>query len=113
MLHIKFFFFVLDNKSDEEKQKISSESSDIEDSEMERLRRYLVQKLRLVDLSTSNRTDQSQQRILHELSLDGIVKYIKEKPDCKIITMAGAGISTCKYIFKDIFICPIIDFFYF
>lgn len=89
-----FFFFVLDDNSDEEKQKISSESSDIEDSEMERLRRYLVQKLRLVDLSTSNQNE-SQQRVLHELSLDGIVKFIKEKPDCKIITMAGAGISTC------------------
>ncbi|KAL6416791.1 hypothetical protein ACFW04_013167 [Cataglyphis niger] len=61
---------------------------------MERLRRYLIQKLRLIDLSTSNQNDLSQQKILCELSLDGIVEYIKEKPDCKIITMAGAGIST-------------------
>ncbi|KAM0736964.1 NAD-dependent protein deacetylase sirtuin-2 [Formica fusca] len=79
---------------DEEKQNVSSESSEIENSEMERLRRYLIQKLRLVDLSTSNQNDQPQQRVLCELSLDGIVEYIKEKPDCKIITMAGAGIST-------------------
>ncbi|XP_070162914.1 NAD-dependent protein deacetylase sirtuin-2 isoform X2 [Polyergus mexicanus] len=78
----------------EKKQNISSGSSEVEDSEMERLRRYLIQKLRLVDLSTSNQNDQPQQRVLRELSLDGIVEYIKEKPDCKIITMAGAGIST-------------------
>ncbi|KAL6421435.1 hypothetical protein ACFW04_013892 [Cataglyphis niger] len=82
-----------DNNLDEKKN-ISSESSEIEDSEMERLRRYLIQKLRLIDLSTSNQNDLSQQKILCELSLDGIVEYIKEKPDCKIITMAGAGIST-------------------
>lgn len=62
---------------------------------MERLRRYLIQKLRLVDLSTDNQNDLPQQKILRELNLDGIVEYIKEKPDCKIITMAGAGISTC------------------
>lgn len=91
----KVFFSFLDNNSDEEKRNVSPESSEVEDSEMERLRRYLIQKLRLVDLSTSNQSDQSQQRILRELSLDGIVEYIKEKPDCKIITMAGAGISTC------------------
>lgn len=84
-----------DNNSDEEKQDVFPESSEVEDSEMERLRRYLIQKLRLIDLSTSNQSDQSsQQKVLRELSLDGVVEYIKEKPDCKIITMAGAGIST-------------------
>lgn len=95
MYYIPNFFSVLDNNLDEEKQNISSESSEIEDSEMERLRRYLIQKLRLIDLSTGNQNNQPQQKILCELSLDGIVEYIKEKPDCKIITMAGAGISTC------------------
>lgn len=94
--YILFFFSVLDNNSDEEKQDVFPESSEVEDSEMERLRRYLIQKLRLIDLSTSNQSDQSsQQKVLRELSLDGVVEYIKEKPDCKIITMAGAGISTC------------------
>lgn len=75
----------------------SSESSDVEDqSEMERLRRYLAQKLRLVDLSTSDQGDEPQSQILRELTLDGVIDYIKEKETCKIITMAGAGISTCK-----------------
>lgn len=64
---------------------------------MERLRRYLAQKLRLVDLSANDQSDESQQSVLRNLSLDGIVEYIKENANCKIITMAGAGISTCKY----------------
>lgn len=35
-------------------------------------------------------------QILDDVSVDGIVDFIKKK-DCKnIITMAGAGISTCK-----------------
>jgi len=63
---------------------------------MERLRKYLAQKLRLIDLSTNDQNDESQQNILRESNLDGIVEYIKEKEICKIITMAGAGISTCK-----------------
>lgn len=66
---------------------------------MERLRRYLAQKLRLVDLPANDQNDESQS-VLRNLSLDGIVEYIKENANCKIITMAGAGISTCKYILK-------------
>lgn len=67
---------------------------------MDRLRRYLAQKLRLVDLPTNEQNNESQQSVLRNLSLDGIVEYIKENANCKIITMAGAGISTCKYILK-------------
>jgi len=84
-----------DDNSDEEKQNISSESLEVEDnSEMERIRRYLAQKLRLVDLPANDQSNESQQCVLRKLSLDGIVEYIKEKTNCKIITMAGAGIST-------------------
>lgn len=36
-------------------------------------------------------------QVLENLSIDGIVDYIKKKDCSKIITMAGAGISTCKY----------------
>ncbi|XP_032684679.1 NAD-dependent protein deacetylase sirtuin-2 isoform X2 [Odontomachus brunneus] len=61
---------------------------------MERLRKFLTQKLRLIDSSNNDQDDESQQRVLRELSLDGIVEYIKEHENCKIITMAGAGIST-------------------
>jgi len=74
-------------------------------TEMERLRKYLAQKLRLVDLPANDQNDESQQLVLRKLNLDGIVEYIKENTNCKIITMAGAGISTCKYILKYIYIC--------
>lgn len=61
---------------------------------MEKIRKYLAQKLRLFD---SNNEQNNPQKVLHELSIDGIVDYIKEKENCKIITMAGAGISTCEF----------------
>lgn len=35
-------------------------------------------------------------QVLDEVSVDGIVDYIKKKNCKNIITMAGAGISTCK-----------------
>lgn len=89
-----------DDLNEDNKQNVSSESSDVEDcSEMERLRRYLAQKLRLVDLSANEQGDESQQSVLRKLDLNGIVEYIKENANCKIITMAGAGISTCKYTY--------------
>ncbi|KAL6266997.1 hypothetical protein P5V15_000078 [Pogonomyrmex californicus] len=61
---------------------------------MEKLGRYIAKKLRLIDLSTNNHSDELQQSVLRKFDLDGIVEYIKEKANCKIITMAGAGIST-------------------
>lgn len=35
-------------------------------------------------------------QILDDVSVDGIVDFIKKKNCKNIITMAGAGISTCK-----------------
>ncbi|EFN80021.1 NAD-dependent protein deacetylase sirtuin-2 isoform X2 [Harpegnathos saltator] len=61
---------------------------------MERLRKFLNQKLKLIDSSDNDQGEESQQRVLRELSVDGIVEYIKEHESCKIVTMAGAGIST-------------------
>ncbi|KZC07432.1 NAD-dependent protein deacetylase sirtuin-2 [Dufourea novaeangliae] len=63
---------------------------------MEKIRKYLAQKLRVFD--SSKYDGQSQQKTLRELSLNGVVEYIKENENLKIITMAGAGISTCKYL---------------
>lgn len=83
-----------DGSLNEEKQNVLSESEVENYSEMEKLRRYLAQKLRLVDLPTNDQNNESQQLVLSKLSLDGIVEYIKENTNCKIITMAGAGIST-------------------
>lgn len=65
---------------------------------MEKIRKYLAQKLRLFDSSNNNEQSQNNpHKVLRELSIDGIVEYIKEKENCKIITMAGAGISTCEF----------------
>lgn len=86
--------FLADNP-DEEKRNVSPEPSEIEDSNMERLRRFLTQKLRLVDSSDNDQSDELQQKVLRKLTLDGIVEFIKESgSSLKIVTMAGAGIST-------------------
>lgn len=72
---------------------------------MEKIRKYLAQKLRLFD-SSNNNEQNNPQKVLRDLSIDGIADYIKEKENCKIITMAGAGISTCEFFlnwnYKDI-----------
>ncbi|XP_003698490.1 NAD-dependent protein deacetylase Sirt2 [Apis florea] len=84
-----------EKKSNEEATNNSSEQEEIEESDMEKIRKYLAQKLRLFDSSNNNEQSQNNpHKVLRELSIDGIVEYIKEKENCKIITMAGAGIST-------------------
>lgn len=65
---------------------------DIE-SGMERIRKFFEQKLNFFD---SPSTAGTEEKILTETSLDGIVDYIAKNNVTKIITMAGAGISTCK-----------------
>ncbi|XP_017767390.1 PREDICTED: NAD-dependent protein deacetylase sirtuin-2 isoform X2 [Eufriesea mexicana] len=81
-----------DKPSNEEAANSSSEQEEVEEFGMEKIRKYLTQKLKLFD--SSNYDEQSQQKVLRELSIDGIIEYIKENENCKIITMAGAGIST-------------------
>ncbi|KAK9298425.1 hypothetical protein QLX08_008220 [Tetragonisca angustula] len=81
-----------EKKSNEEAANSSSEQEEVEHSDMEKIRKYLAHMLRLSD--SSNYDEQSQQKVLRELSIDGVVDYIKENENCKIITMAGAGIST-------------------
>lgn len=84
-----------DNNPDEDNPGSLSESTeaeaDTEDSGMEKFRRYLVQKLKLYD---SEGESDSCSGVLKELTIDGIVDYIKQNPNRKIITMTGAGIST-------------------
>lgn len=63
------------------------------DLEVEEVRRYLAAKLGLSDLSLGG-DDQRQPSVLLSLDLDGIVEYIQAGKAKKIITMAGAGIST-------------------
>ncbi|XP_012280366.1 NAD-dependent protein deacetylase sirtuin-2 isoform X2 [Orussus abietinus] len=64
---------------------------DSEDSQMEKIYKYLSQKLKIYD---SDKDEPQPQKILKEFTLDGIVDYIKENGCHRIITMAGAGIST-------------------
>ncbi|KAK2581497.1 hypothetical protein KPH14_005161 [Odynerus spinipes] len=84
-----------DNNPDEEKPGPSSENTeteeDTEDSGMEKVRKYLLQKLKI---NASDSESDSTTGVLKELTIDGIVDYIKQIPKCKIITMVGAGIST-------------------
>ncbi|XP_047371517.1 NAD-dependent protein deacetylase sirtuin-2 isoform X1 [Vespa velutina] len=86
---------LIDNNPDEDKPGPSSENTETEtegeDSGMEKIRKYLIQKLKLYDSDTEQ---ESCSGVLKELTIDGIIDYIKQNPKCKIITMAGAGIST-------------------
>lgn len=50
----------------------------------------------LVDLMKYLETKEPPKQILSSVDLEGIVKLIKDKKATQIITMAGAGISTCK-----------------
>nr|CAD7430035.1 unnamed protein product [Timema monikensis] len=68
-----------------------------EDSAVERIRNYLAEKLALFD--RSDREDEVKVKVLDEVTLDGIVKYIKHGKAKNIVTMAGAGISTTILIF--------------
>nr|CAD7395678.1 unnamed protein product [Timema poppensis] len=63
-----------------------------EDSAVEKIRNYLAEKLALFD--RSDREDEVKVKVLDEVTLDGIVKYIKHGKAKNIVTMAGAGIST-------------------
>lgn len=53
------------------------------------LRKYLAEKLGISD------KDEEKIKILDSVSLDGIADYVKNKKCKNVITMAGAGISTC------------------
>lgn len=50
----------------------------------------------LVDMMKYLETKEPPKQILSSVDLEGIVKLIKDKKATQIITMAGAGISTCK-----------------
>lgn len=82
----------IENAPDEQTSGISLDPAETEDSKMDKFLKYLSQKLRLYD--SADGETQSHQKVLREVSLDGIVEYIKDNGITKIITMAGAGIST-------------------
>lgn len=59
-------------------------------SGMESIRKFLSEKLNI------SAPEDDKIKILDPVSLDGIVDYIKAKDVKNIITLAGAGISTCE-----------------
>lgn len=80
----------------------SSEKPGSEDSGMEKIRKYFSEKLKFYDSSDSPKSKETKEKkVLDSLDLDGIVEYIKNRGCRKIITMAGAGISTCKNNFNN------------
>ena len=50
----------------------------------------------LVDLMKHLETKDPPKQLLSSVDLEGIVQLIKDKKATNIITMAGAGISTCR-----------------
>lgn len=74
----------------------SSDKSGSGDSGMEKITKYLTEKLKLYDSPETVDQSSKQKELFSTLDLDGIVEYINKQGSPKIITMAGAGISTCK-----------------
>lgn len=74
---------------------IESLGARIRDLDVDSIRRYLAQKLGFYEPSEPPTAPVEQ--VLDEVNLDGIVKWIKSERCKNIITLAGAGISTCKY----------------
>ncbi|XP_056642259.1 NAD-dependent protein deacetylase sirtuin-2 [Diorhabda sublineata] len=75
---------------EDQPDKHSESSSSDEEENMEYLRRFLAEKLNFSD----TKENKEKIKVLDNVTLDGIVDYIKAN-DCKnIITLAGAGIST-------------------
>jgi NAD-dependent deacetylase sirtuin 2 len=79
-----------------EAKKPESEEPELEEAggasgamSVESLRKYLSDKLGIHD-----KDEEEKIKILDDVSMDGIVDYIKKKNCKNIITMAGAGIST-------------------
>jgi len=84
---------------DSDAEKYSNHSSDEEENDptsgfsLEQIRKWMKDKLHLGKREECD-SDQRNPVIFSELSLDGMVEYIKEGKAKNIITMAGAGIST-------------------
>lgn len=73
---------------------IESLGARIRDLDVDSIRRYLAQKLGFYEQVEPSAP---AEKVLDEVNLEGIVKWIKSERCKNIITLAGAGISTCKY----------------
>lgn len=62
--------------------------------EMVGIRRYLFEKLLLTNIGQNEADHRPLQKVLGTIDFAGVMRHWNE--DKKIITMVGAGISTCK-----------------
>lgn len=87
------------SESDDDEHGSSSDytkpTSDKSKSQLEYIQQFLKHKL---GLSTEDEGDTSGQQVLKTVDFQGLVDHWKEKGFKKIVTMVGAGISTCKLI---------------
>lgn len=60
---------------------------------MDRLTQFFTRNLHLYDESGAER--EKVDKVLDEVTINGVVKYIKDGNCKNIIVMVGAGISTC------------------
>lgn len=60
------------------------------------VRRYLAEKLGFYD--PEEKEDKEKIKVLDNVSIEGIAEFLKSDKCKNVITMAGAGISTCKSI---------------
>lgn len=89
-------FSQFDDSEDEEHYHSGGLHSD--NISIERIRQYLSDKLGFY--TTDNYDDKDgvpRKRVLETVDIDGVIKHWKNGGFKKIVTMVGAGISTCKY----------------
>lgn len=72
---------------------IESISSRTRDWNVDSVRRYLAQKLGLYE---PPEPPAPSEKVLDDVNIDGVVKWIQGERCKKVITLSGAGISTCK-----------------
>ena len=63
-------------------------------SAMDRLQQFMA---RALSLGVGARKTEEVAQVLDEVSFEGVARFIKSGKCKNIITMVGAGISTCKY----------------
>ncbi|KAB0799788.1 hypothetical protein PPYR_07668 [Photinus pyralis] len=81
----------MSSKEDSKPPPEASGTSSSSTFSVESLRQYLAEKLHILD---SGLSQEKKVKVLDDVSIDGIVDYIKKRSSINIITMAGAGIST-------------------
>lgn len=67
-------------------------------AEMLGIRRYLFEKLHLTNFGRDENDARHLPKVLDTVDFCGVMKHWNEGKFKKIVTMVGAGISTCEYL---------------